>query len=75
MHGAITPLPNTPSWLGAPLKKAQGELYFTLPLALDGQGLRIVRGTRGIHTEFWGRHLLENGRARRKQEDNIKTDG
>jgi hypothetical protein len=27
MRGAILPLPNTPSWRGAPLKKAQGQLY------------------------------------------------
>jgi hypothetical protein len=27
MRGAIPPLPNTPSWRGAQLKKAQGQLY------------------------------------------------
>jgi hypothetical protein len=27
MSGTITPLPNTPSWRGAQLKKAQGQLY------------------------------------------------
>jgi hypothetical protein len=35
MSGAIPPLPNTPSWCGAQLKrKAQGQLYlyFTLPV-------------------------------------------
>jgi len=26
MRGAIPPLPNTPSWRGAQLKKAQGQL-------------------------------------------------
>jgi hypothetical protein len=30
MCGAMPPLPNTPSWLGAQFKKAQGLLYFTL---------------------------------------------
>jgi hypothetical protein len=36
MHGAITPLPNTPLWRGVQLKKAQGQIYlllFPLPLA------------------------------------------
>jgi hypothetical protein len=27
MHGDISPLPNTPSWCGAQLKKAQVQLY------------------------------------------------
>jgi len=27
MRGAITPFPNTPSWRGAQLKEAQGQLY------------------------------------------------
>jgi len=31
MRGAIRPLPNTPSWRHAQLKKAQGQLYL-LPL-------------------------------------------
>jgi hypothetical protein len=26
MHEAVPPLPNTPSWCGAQLKKAQGKL-------------------------------------------------
>jgi hypothetical protein len=30
MSGAIYPLPNTPSWRGAQLKKAQGQLYLYL---------------------------------------------
>jgi hypothetical protein len=30
MSGAINPLPNTPSWSGAQLKEAQGQLYFIL---------------------------------------------
>jgi hypothetical protein len=32
MRGSIPPLPNTPSWRGAQLKKAEGQLnlYFTL---------------------------------------------
>jgi len=30
MSGAIPPLPSRPSWHGAQLKKAQGQLYFTL---------------------------------------------
>jgi hypothetical protein len=36
MSGAIPPLPNTPSWHGAPLKKkAQGQLYiYLLPTSL-----------------------------------------
>jgi hypothetical protein len=29
MSGAIPPLPNTPSWSGARLKKAQEQLYLT----------------------------------------------
>jgi hypothetical protein len=33
MSGAIPPLPNTPSWRGAQLKKAQGQLYL-LPLPI-----------------------------------------
>jgi hypothetical protein len=28
MSGATSPLPNTPSWRGAQLKKAQGQIYF-----------------------------------------------
>jgi len=35
MSGAILPLPNTPSWHGALLKKAQGQLYFSLLTAQD----------------------------------------
>jgi len=31
MRGAIAPLPNTPSWRGAQLKKSQRQLYLTLP--------------------------------------------
>jgi heme/copper-type cytochrome/quinol oxidase subunit 2 len=30
MRGAIPPLPNTPSWRGAQLKKPQGQLYILL---------------------------------------------
>jgi len=30
MSGAIPPLPDTPSWRGAQLKKSQGKLYYTL---------------------------------------------
>jgi hypothetical protein len=30
MRGAITPFPNTPSWCGTQLKKAQGQLYIYL---------------------------------------------
>jgi hypothetical protein len=30
MRGAIPPLPNTSSWRGAQLKKAQGQLYLHL---------------------------------------------
>jgi len=30
MHGAIHPLPNTPSWHGAQLKKEEGQLYLYL---------------------------------------------
>jgi hypothetical protein len=30
MSGAIPPLPNTPSWRGAQLKKTQGQLYLYL---------------------------------------------
>jgi len=29
MRGAIPLLPNTPSWHGAELKKAQGQIYLT----------------------------------------------
>jgi hypothetical protein len=43
MSGAIPPLPNTPSWRGAQLKKAQGQLYL-LPLL----------GVRWGETEFLG---------------------
>jgi hypothetical protein len=32
MSGAIPPLPSTPSWRGALLKEAQGELYLYLYL-------------------------------------------
>jgi hypothetical protein len=35
MRGAIPPLPNTPSWRGAQLKKeAQGQLYLYIWLIL-----------------------------------------
>jgi hypothetical protein len=34
MSGAIPPLPHTPSWRGAQLKKAQGQLL-PLPLPTD----------------------------------------
>jgi hypothetical protein len=30
MSGAIRPLPNTPSWCGIQLKKAQGQFYLYL---------------------------------------------
>jgi len=30
MRGAIVPIPNTPSWRGAQLKEAQGQLYLLL---------------------------------------------
>jgi hypothetical protein len=30
MSGAIPPLPNMPSWRGAQLKEAQGQLYLLL---------------------------------------------
>jgi hypothetical protein len=30
MNGVIPPLPNTPSWRGAQLKEAQGQLYLYL---------------------------------------------
>jgi hypothetical protein len=30
MGGAVPPLPNTPSWRGAPLGGAQGQLYLYL---------------------------------------------
>jgi hypothetical protein len=34
MSGAIPSLPNTPSWRGAQIKKAQGQLYlYVLPLS------------------------------------------
>jgi len=38
MSGAIPPVPNTPSWRGAQLKKeAQGQLYiFTSTVYLQG---------------------------------------
>jgi hypothetical protein len=32
MSGAIQPLPNTPSWPGAHLEKAQGQLYLYIYL-------------------------------------------
>jgi hypothetical protein len=34
MHEAIPPLPNTPSWPGAQLNKAQGQFYLYLYLYL-----------------------------------------
>jgi len=36
MRGAIPQLPHTPSWRGAQLKKAQGQLY--LYLKPEGKG-------------------------------------
>jgi hypothetical protein len=30
MYGAILPLPSTPSWRGAELREAQGQLYLYL---------------------------------------------
>jgi hypothetical protein len=41
MSGAIPPLPNTPSWRGAQLKKAQGQLYL-LPLPLTYLVLKVL---------------------------------
>jgi len=38
MHGAILPLPNTPSWCDAQLKKAQGKLYLYLYRYLTTEG-------------------------------------
>jgi cell division protein FtsN len=38
MRGAIPPLPNTHSWRGAQLKKAQGQLYLYL-LSSEYRGL------------------------------------
>jgi hypothetical protein len=35
MHGSIPPLPNKPSWHGAQLKKAQGQLDLHLYLTLS----------------------------------------
>jgi len=32
MRGVMRPLPNTPSWRGAELKKAQGHLHLHLHL-------------------------------------------
>jgi hypothetical protein len=37
MSGAIPPLPNTPSWGGAQLRKAQRQLYFYLYLIKVGK--------------------------------------
>jgi hypothetical protein len=34
MSGAIPPFPNTPSWRGAQLKKAQDNFTFTLGISL-----------------------------------------
>jgi len=34
MSGTIPPLPNTPSWRGVLLKKAQGQLYLYLNLSV-----------------------------------------
>jgi hypothetical protein len=34
MRGVIPPFPNTHSWRGAQLKKAQGQLYFTVSICI-----------------------------------------
>jgi len=42
MCGVVPPLPNTPSWSGAQLGGAQGQLYlvvFTVLYSLYGHGL------------------------------------
>jgi hypothetical protein len=39
MSGAIPPLPNTPSWPGAQLKKAQAQLYVYLHIIFKGMVL------------------------------------
>jgi len=42
MHGAIPPLPNTPSWRGAQSKKkAQGQLYLYLAMILCALGFNL----------------------------------
>jgi hypothetical protein len=41
MRGAISPLPNTPSWRGAQLKKAQEQLYLNT----------IIEGARTFEVE------------------------
>jgi hypothetical protein len=47
IRGAISPLPNTPSWRGAELNKAEGQLYLTFSIVLQ-------LGWRGyeMHTEL-----------------------
>jgi hypothetical protein len=35
MSGAIPPLPNTPSWRGVQLKKAQGQLHVYLKVTFE----------------------------------------
>jgi hypothetical protein len=41
MGGAVPPLPNTPSWRGAQLGGAQGQLYFTFYTSV-GQASGVV---------------------------------
>jgi hypothetical protein len=44
MSGAIPPLPNTPSWRGARLKEAQGQLYLhLLPFALHEVQIKLYQ--------------------------------
>jgi len=44
MRGAIPPLPNTPSWRGAQLKKARGQLYlYLLPFLVNGKGIPVPK--------------------------------
>jgi hypothetical protein len=44
MRGAILPLPNTLSWRGAELKKAEGQLYLTFTSTESGATVSVPMG-------------------------------
>jgi hypothetical protein len=46
MRGAISAIPNTPSWLGAQLKKQGENLTFTFTFEMTASGLTYTRKCR-----------------------------
>jgi len=59
MRGGISPLPNTPSWRGAQLIKAQGQFYLCLyVMTVYGVMESLFTGTAVICVKVLDKHFL-----------------